>query len=83
MLYKINGSRYLTVNLTYEVQVLLLVALHSRTHKARFTSGNVHYITWGDQKASVHLMITIQKATWLNLTALEPTARARGTLESH
>jgi hypothetical protein len=47
-----------------------------------------------DQKVSVHLMITIQKiisnvqrvpheCTWLNLTALQPTARARGTLDSH
>jgi hypothetical protein len=47
-----------------------------------------------DQKVSVHLMITIQKVTsifpsvsrlttWLNLAAWQPTARARGTLDSH
>jgi hypothetical protein len=36
-----------------------------------------------DQKVSVHLMITIHLATWLNLTPWQPTARARGTLESH
>jgi hypothetical protein len=32
-----------------------------------------------DQKASVHLMISIQ----YNVTAWQPTARARGTLDSH
>jgi hypothetical protein len=36
-----------------------------------------------DQKVSVHLLITIQKVTWLNLTAWQPTVRARGTLGSH
>jgi hypothetical protein len=30
------------------------------------------------QKVSVHLMIKIHVATWLNLTALQLTARARG-----
>jgi hypothetical protein len=42
-------------------------------------------IIQGDQKASVHLMITIQKVTSnvqsvppLNLTPWQPTARARG-----
>jgi hypothetical protein len=50
----------------------------------------------GDQKVSVHVMITIQKVTsnvqsvprqspdiQFNLTAWQPTARARGTLSSH
>jgi hypothetical protein len=48
----------------------------------------------GDQQVSVHLMITIQKITsnvqsvprgrtWLNLTAWQPTSRAKGTLGSH
>jgi hypothetical protein len=37
----------------------------------------------GDQKVSVHLMITILLATWLNLTAWQPTAWASGTLDSH
>jgi hypothetical protein len=50
----------------------------------------------GDQKVSVYLMITIQKVTsnvqrvprqspdiQLNLTAWQPTARARVTLDSH
>jgi hypothetical protein len=37
----------------------------------------------GDQKVSVHLMITIQKVTWLHLTAWQPTARARGKLDLH
>jgi hypothetical protein len=40
----------------------------------------------GDQKVSVHLMITIQKFT-SNVQAQsdswQPTARARGTLDSH
>jgi hypothetical protein len=30
------------------------------------------------QKVSVHLMITIQKVAWLNMTAWQPTARAGG-----
>jgi hypothetical protein len=48
----------------------------------------------GDQKVSVHLIITIQEITsnvqslsclitWLNLTAWQPTAKASGTLDSH
>jgi hypothetical protein len=37
----------------------------------------------GDQKVSVHLMSTIHFATWLNLTAWQPTTRARWTLDSH
>jgi hypothetical protein len=37
----------------------------------------------GDEKVSIHLMITIQNATWLNLTAWQRTVRARGTLDSH
>jgi hypothetical protein len=37
----------------------------------------------GDQKVSVQLMITIHLATWLNLTAWQPTARARETLGLH
>jgi hypothetical protein len=36
-----------------------------------------------DKKVSVHLMITIQNTTWLNLAAWQPTAWARGTLDSH
>jgi hypothetical protein len=44
----------------------------------------------GDQKVSVHLMVTIQKVTSnvqnvprQSLTAWQLTARARGTLDSH
>jgi hypothetical protein len=37
----------------------------------------------GDQKVSMHLMIKIQKVTWLNLTAWQPTDKARATLDSH
>jgi hypothetical protein len=37
----------------------------------------------GNQKVSVHLMITTQLATCLNLTAWQLTASARGTLHSH
>jgi hypothetical protein len=40
-----------------------------------------------DRKVSVHLMITIQSisciTTSLNVIACQPTARARGTLDSH
>jgi hypothetical protein len=36
--------------------------------------------TQDDQKVSVHLMITIQNTTWLNLAAWQLIARARGTL---
>jgi hypothetical protein len=42
-----------------------------------------YHVIQGDQKVSVHLMITIQKVAWLNLTACQPTARARGTLDSY
>jgi hypothetical protein len=43
----------------------------------------------GCSEVSVHVMITIRKVTcyvlkiWLNLTAWQMTARARGTLDSH
>jgi hypothetical protein len=37
----------------------------------------------GDQKVSVHLIITTQNPTWLNLTAWQPTARTRGAQDSH
>jgi hypothetical protein len=45
---------------------------------------NFSYIQ-GDQKVSVHLMITILSCltTWLNLTAWQLTARARRTLDTH
>jgi hypothetical protein len=39
----------------------------------------------GEQKVSVHLMITTRLScltTWLNVAACQPTARARGTLDS-
>jgi hypothetical protein len=51
---------------------------------------NTFYEIQGDQKVSVHLMIAIQKVTSLsclttrlNLTAWQPTARARRILDSH
>jgi hypothetical protein len=38
----------------------------------------------GDQKVSVHLMITeLTASIWLNLTAWQQTDRAKGTLDSH
>jgi hypothetical protein len=37
----------------------------------------------GVQKVSMHLMITKHNTNWLNLTAWQLTARARGTLDSH
>jgi hypothetical protein len=43
----------------------------------------LHVFIQGDQKVSVHLMITIQEVAWLNLTAWQLTARDKGTLDSH
>jgi hypothetical protein len=44
---------------------------------------HLYSVIQNDQKVSVHLRITIQKVTSKYVTAWQPTARARGTLDSH
>jgi hypothetical protein len=63
-------------------------------HALELTTTGTLLTNTGDQKVSVHVMITKDKVTsndqsvprlttWLNLTAWQLTARARRTLDSH
>jgi hypothetical protein len=76
----------LAYNGNYEPQIRRRLSLNKILTKALkglwtiWKSAHTLYIVI---KNYVHLMITIQNITWLNLTVWQPTARVRGTLDSH
>jgi hypothetical protein len=76
-----------STHLFFLVQKLILFKMNRHRFRLLYKNHQAKTLQ-GDQKIFVRLMITIQKVTSniqsvLNLTAWQPTTRARGTLDSH
>jgi hypothetical protein len=65
-----SDIRYVAVKI-----IIIIIYIYIYTH----THTHTHTYIQGDQKVSVHNT----RLSWLNLTAWQLTARARGTLDSH